>query len=81
MKKDGLRCYVNKADYLMRLIVYLMRLIVPEPYRDELVVWQHKTLLHAGSNEVTKALGKTYYWPDLRKHVKQAVTGCATCAI
>ena len=48
----------------------------------ELVVWQHRALLHAGGSKVAKALQKTYhYWPDLRKQVKQAVTGCATCAI
>ena len=58
-----------------------IRLIVPEEYRDELVTWQHKALLHASGLKVAQALEKHFHWPNLRKDAREAASGCATCAI
>ena len=58
-----------------------IRLIVPEEFRDELLTWQHKALLHASGLKVAQALEKHFHWPNLRKEAREAASGCATCAI
>ena len=71
VRKDGFVIYKPDAD--------TEKVIVPEKYRQELVMWQHKRMCHAGPAKVYAALAKTYHWPSMKSSVKRTVEACEEC--
>jgi hypothetical protein len=49
------------------------RFIVPLEQRERLVKQEHLSLLHVGSERVTRALTKRYYWHKMSDLIKQIV--------
>ena len=54
---------------------------VPETIRTELISRHHNDSLagHFGIDKTRELVGRKYYWPSLRKDVKDYVRGCDIC--
>ena len=55
--------------------------IVPEPLREQLALWQHQQLCHAGPRKVLNYLSRTYHWPGMSQDIFKWVTACAPCQL
>ncbi len=57
------------------------RIIVPLEQRERLVKQEHLSLLHVGSERVTRALTKRYYWHKMNGLIKEIVLSCHDCQV
>ncbi len=57
------------------------RIIVPLEQRERLVKQEHLSLLHIGSERVTRALTERYYWHKMNDLIKQIVMSCHDCQV
>ncbi len=57
------------------------RIIVPLEQRERLVKQEHLSLLYVGSERVTQALTKRYYWHKMNDLIKKIVMSCHDCQV
>ena len=54
------------------------RIIVPKTMQKEMLVKIHKG--HQGLVKYQRLAGSAIWWPEINKHIEDAITSCATCA-
>ena len=56
-------------------------LYVPENIRFKVIICHHNDLLagHFGINKTRELVDRKYYWPSLRRDIKNYVRGCDVC--
>ena len=54
------------------------RIIVPKSMQKEMLVKIHKG--HQGLVKCQRLAGSAIWWPEINKHIEDAITSCATCA-
>ncbi len=57
------------------------RIIVSLEQRERLVKQEHLSLIHVGSERVTRALAKRYYWHKMNDLIKVIVMSCHDCQV
>jgi hypothetical protein len=55
------------------------RILVPKCQRQQLVVKEHKTMLHVDGTRVHHELSRKFYWPNMIKEIKGIGKACKSC--
>ena len=61
------------------LIVYMDKIVLPKTLRIDAVMWYHYFLCHPGAERTEKSMSRLYWWPNMRKLVRQLCAQCPTC--
>ena len=72
----------NKLTTADNGLVYLHNLIyVPKSMRNEIISMHHDTPLHGhtGTEKTTEQIARNYYFPNIRKIVREYVKNCEVC--
>ncbi|XP_068248783.1 uncharacterized protein [Palaemon carinicauda] len=57
------------------------QVVFPEPLRKPLLDLAHSTESHLGVNKTYKRLFEDFYWPEMRKDIKEFIASCHHCQI
>lgn len=81
--EEGERLKNNNILYLRQGVLWtdVGQIFVPQPMRRDLVESDHVAFnQHMGIRKTTNKLLKAYWWPGIRRDIKEQLQGCISCA-
>ncbi|XP_066965398.1 uncharacterized protein [Macrobrachium rosenbergii] len=82
VSERGLLCRLSRSA-LMESSEYHKQILVPKQFRDELLQSAHEDPFsgHFGVTKTFKRLTKLFWWPNMRRCIKQFLRTCETCQV
>jgi hypothetical protein len=80
-KKDSQLKEVTKKSEISIVIIYDVKIYIPQLLRKRIVWWYHTYLQHPGIPRMEATLRQNITWPNLRNDVEAAVNNCHECQI
>lgn len=69
------------SDSTFSLITRKDKIVVPKSLQKKTVEWYHGVLMHPGETRTELTIGQHFYWPNMRKTVKDVCSKCGICQL